>query len=67
VTARVALGRRQPRPLPGHGLVWTDPDGVDHDPIVMHRVTVCGTHIPSLDFQSAGTNPCPDCYDGEPR
>lgn len=56
----------QPRPLPGHGLVWTDRFGVDHDPIFVRQVTVCGAHIPALDFQPAGTRPCPDCFDGDP-
>ncbi len=54
-------------PLAGHDLVWSH-SGVDHDPIPLRQVTVCGLLIPPpFIYDYAGANPCPDCYDGEPR
>lgn len=51
------------RPKPGVDRVWTDADGVDHDPIPMRQVTVCAAVIPPpFVYQPAGGIPCPDCY-----
>ncbi len=61
--------KRQPAPQPGHDRVWSF-DGVDHDPIPMHQVTVCGQLIPPpfvYEPASADAKPCPDCFEGVPR
>jgi hypothetical protein len=55
---------KMPPPPPGHGLVWADPNGVDHDPIPMRQVTVCGTLLPpSPTFLPAGGIACPTCFE----
>lgn len=54
-------------PRPGVDTVWTDPDGVDHEPVPARQVTVCGYLMPlPYAFQPAGEDPCPDCYSGDP-
>ncbi len=54
------------RPRAGVDTVWTDRDGVDHDPIPLRQVTVCGWLIPPpFVYQPAGTLPCPDCFQGD--
>ncbi len=46
---------KQPGPRPG----------VDHDPIPLRQVTVCGLLIPPpFVYEPAGATPCPDCYEG---
>ncbi len=64
---RAAAPPRQPAPLAGHDLVWSV-DGVDHDPIPLRQVTVCGLLIPPpFVYERAGAAPCLDCYDGDVR
>ncbi len=56
-------------PTPGHDRVWSFA-GVDHDPIPLRQVTVCGLLIPPpFVYEPAGADsiPCPDCFDGGPR
>jgi hypothetical protein len=56
-------------PRPGHDMVWSH-EGVDHDPVPAHQVTVCGDVIPPpfiYDYANADNRPCPDCFEGEPR
>jgi hypothetical protein len=69
----VPMPAKQPRPLPGVDRVWSYA-GVDHDPIHMHQVTVCGAVIPApfvyepaADYDNSDATPCPDCFEGEPR
>ncbi len=53
-------------PRPGHDTVWSH-NGVDHDPIPLRQVTVCGLLIPPpFVYEPAGATPCPDCFDGDP-
>ncbi len=55
---------KQPGPRPGVDRVWSH-DGVDHDPIPLRQVTVCGLLIPPpFIYDYAGATPCPDCYEG---
>ncbi len=54
-------------PRPGHDRVWSH-NGVDHDPIPLRQVTVCGLLIPPRPvYEPAGAEPCPDCFEGALR
>ncbi len=51
-----------PAPTAGVDTVWTH-NGVDHDPIPLRQVTVCGYLIPPpFIYDRAAGTPCPDCY-----
>lgn len=59
---RYTLPPKLPAPTVGVDIVWTH-NGVDHDPIPLRQVTVCGYLIPPpFVYDRAAGMPCGDCY-----